>query len=85
MPKKKWTPSLPIKPTFDDALKYDLVQDPPDIGEGICNSRSIYTAQQNDPACQEVLSWFGGDLTPACTSTLLSEETEKDTKWFAKR
>ena len=47
-----------------------MVQDPLAISEGVTDSRSLFTAQQKDPVCQEVLSWFGGDLTLAWPPTL---------------
>ena len=40
---------------------------------------------QEDPVCREVLSWFGGDVTPAPPPTLRPEETEGELKWFGNR
>ena len=42
-------------------------------------------AQREDPACQEVLTWFGGDPSPARPPTLRPEETNGDLKWFNSR
>ena len=51
----------------------------------IRDSRSLNRAQRTDPACQEVLSWFRGDLTLARPPTLHPEEAEGEIKCFAKR
>ena len=42
-------------------------------------------AQREDPACQEVLTWFGGDPSPARPPTLRPEETNGELKWFNSR
>ena len=35
--------------------------------------------------CQEVFTWFGGDLSPARPPTLRPEETSGELKWFNSR
>ena len=42
-------------------------------------------AQRADPACQEVLTWFGGDLSPARPPTLRPEESKGELKWLNSR
>ena len=55
------------------------------LGRKGLDSRSLNRAQQMDPACQEELSWFRGDLTLSPPSTLHPKEAEGEIKWFAKR
>ena len=55
------------------------------LGRKGLDSRSLNRAQQMDPACQEELSWFRGDLTLSPPPTLHPKEAEGEIKWFAKR
>ena len=64
----------PRKPDIDEAIGYRLIQDAPAVQEGAWDASGIGQAQRTDPACQEVLTWFGGDLSPARPPTLRPEE-----------
>jgi hypothetical protein len=75
----------PRKPDIDEEIGYRLVQEAPAIREGVWDPATLSMAQGADPACQEVFTWFGGDLSPTRPPTLRPEETSGELKWFNSR
>ena len=75
----------PIKPSVDEAIRYRLAQDPPTVHEGASDAAELGQAQQEDPTCHEVLTWFRDSLSPARPPTPRPEGAVGELKWFNSR
>ena len=73
-------PPRPLKPNVEEAIGYRLAQDTPTVHDGASDASGMGRAQREDPTCQEVLTWFRGDLSPARPPTLRPEETGGELK-----
>ena len=74
-----------MKPNLDEAIGYRLAQDPPTVHEGVSDAAGLSQAQQEDLTCQEVLTWFRDNPSPACPPTLRPEREEGELKWYNNR
>ena len=70
---------------YNIIIGYRLIQDTPAVHEGASDASGMGRAKRADLACQEVLTWFGGDLSAARPPTLWQEEAKVELKWFNSR